>query len=381
MAQPTRLETIDHHDAMDDSRDAARVTDVLKFGRPTLHGANIGRAEWVRGQQLDSTFQKGSNGWLAYFYGGIQSGDDYGAVYIPGDEVPLTDLSSALWSYFMSATEAAGVNMVIWVHDPADFDLRAEITQVPGKVDFAAGWQAHELDTSVQQFFYYGEISGTPDTTPTAGTQYTLAQFQADSIFKTYTIYRISFEYGWIGSTTLDAAYLADVKINGQMIPLGPPSGKHKKDVLQTKTIIGGAATANDVISENASTGTDWDFNFGGTGYITKGVVTIATHGLTERLRLRLYSVPPTSTQLDNAADTGPLAADIPNLVGWIDFPPMTDTSAAGVSYTMATPSTTGNLPIAFDAYTLYGTLIGLDGGTLGNVLCSIHLFGDMEDN
>ena len=351
------------------------------FGAPALVAQNNAKASWVKGSQILTTFQKGGNGWLASLYS-VNSGDDYAGVNISvNNEMHTYDFNSAMWSYYMTAAENYGVNMVIWVHDPDDFDKRAEITQqgdVTG-LEKGSGWNAHELNTATTQFFFYGE--NTTGTSLTAGTQYSWAQFQADALFSKWTIYRISFEWGWIASGTFNLAYLAEVKLNGEIIPLGPKSGKHMIDVVTTKTIIGGAATANDVISNSADAGTDWDFYFGGTGYITKGIVTIATHGLTERLRLFLYSVPPTSTQNDNVASTDPLAADIPNLVGWIDFPAMTDTSAAGISYTMATTSTTGNLPITFDAYTLYGTLIGLDGGTLGNVLCTIKLFADMEDN
>ncbi|KKM64349.1 hypothetical protein LCGC14_1502340, partial [marine sediment metagenome] len=106
-----------------------------------------------------------------------------------------------------------------------------------------------------------------------------------------------------------------------------------------------------------------------------------ATTTLTERLSLFLYSVPPAGVVDDNVASDAPLAADIPNFVGVIDFPALVDRAAGGPSYAVASPSTTGNLALGFEANKLYGILIGLDGGTLGNVLCSIHLFADMEDN
>ncbi|KKL92595.1 hypothetical protein LCGC14_1883090, partial [marine sediment metagenome] len=101
-----------------------------------------------------------------------------------------------------------------------------ELTQAPSHADLekASGWNAHELDTSATQFWYYGEIVGTPDTTPTAGTQYTLAQFQSDNIFSTYTIYRITFNNGWYNTGTFGSGWVADVKLNGQVIPLKPDS-------------------------------------------------------------------------------------------------------------------------------------------------------------
>ncbi len=156
-----------------------------------------------------------------------------------------------------------------------------------------------------------------------------------------------------------------------------------RKTIRQDKLIVGGAATANDVISENASTGTDWDFDFGedfaNGGYITKCILTIATHALTERTLLWLYSQPPVGVVNDNVASTHPLPADELNLEGWIEIPALFDTSAAGTSYAMCTPSTVGNLAVSFSTSKLFGVLLGLDGGTLGNALCTLRLTGDTE--
>lgn len=349
------------------------------FGHPVLRADNNSKAEWSAA--TTSPYNQKGGGWLAELYGGVQTNDDWAAIYIPVNEMPLTAFEKAQWSYYMTTSDSFGVNIVIWVHDPADFDNRAEITQMGSAalLDKAAGWGAHEFNTATTQMFYYGE--GTTGTALTAGTQYTWEQFQADALFKDWLIYRISLEFGWQASGTFGTAYVAEVKLNEIPIPLFPRTPTHKKDVLTTKTIIGGAATALDVVSEHATTGTDWDFDFGGAGYITKAIVTIATTSLTERLALFLYSVPPTGEVNDNVASDAPLAADIPYFVGVIDFPALVDRAAGGPSYAVATPSTTGNLPIGFETNKIYGILVGLDGGTLGNVLCSIHLFADMEGN
>lgn len=199
---------------------------IPMFGEPTLLAVRNSDAVWSRGS-VDPLYQKSTTGWLANLYGGVQSGDDYASLEIPVKEMPLTDLASAMWSYYMTQAQSAGVNMVIWVHDPTDFDKRAEITQVMGHagLEKGAGWNAHELDHAVAQFFFNGEgISGNT-VCVTAGTHYTLDQFQADPLFSTWTIYRISFEYGWVGSGTFLDVWVADVQINGVQIPLKPDSG------------------------------------------------------------------------------------------------------------------------------------------------------------
>jgi len=200
-----------------------RILDPI-FGEPSLAAANNGCANWVRGA-VSPLDQKGSTGWLANLYGGVQTGDDWARVNIPVSEVDVTEFKSALWTYYMTNAETMGVNMVIWVHDPNDNDKRAEITQLANVsgLEKASGWNAHELDITTDQFFFYGE--GTTGTGLTAGTLYGWDDFQADVLFKTWTIYRISFEYGWEASGTFEDAWVADIKLNGQAILLKPDSG------------------------------------------------------------------------------------------------------------------------------------------------------------
>lgn len=355
-----------------------RIANPL-FGKPSLAAAGNGTASWIRGNTspLD---QKSSTGWLACLYGGVQTGDDWARVNSPTDEVFTTDFNYAQWSWYQTATQSMGLGIVIWVHDPNNLDNRAEISQLANVSGLAkaAGWNSHTLDSTVSQFFFYGE--GTTGTGLTAGTLYTWDEFQADVIFSRWTIYRITLDWGWEASGTFQAVYVADIKLNGVNIPLLPEVVSHKKTVLTTKTVIGGACTAGDVISEHATTGTDWDFDFGGTGYITKAVAVLAAANKTERLRLWLFDAPPTSAVNDNVASTAPLAADVPYLVGYIDFPAMSSEPTTAFSATVAVPSTVGNLPLAFNKSVLYGILIGRDAVTLTNVLLSIHLFAEMED-
>ena len=348
------------------------------FGKPSLASANNGKARWIRGNTspLD---QKGATGWLAELYGGVQTGDDWARLNIPVNDLPLVQLDNMYWSWYQTATETMGLGCVIWIHDPDDFDKRAEVTQVGGAsgLDKAIGWNSHEFDATVTQMFFYGE--NTTGTGLTAGTQYTWDEFQADVVFKNWTIYRITFDWGWEASGTFESVYVADVNIEEMYIPLKPDSISHKKTVLTTKTLIGGANAADDVVSEHGSSGTDWDFDFGGTGYITKAIITSATNAITPRAELQLYTTPPTCNLNDNGASTGPVAADVPFLVGTIDFPALHD-SGTSHSFAVATPSTTGNLPLMFDAPVLYGVLVSKDAATWGNALVSILLSGDMED-
>lgn len=357
---------------------AREVIQKWTFGKPNLASANNGKARWIKGSTspLD---QKGSSGWVAELYGGLQTGDDWARVNIPVNELSLPLFLTAQWSYNQTNAEVYGVNMVIWAHDPTDFDNRIEITQVPSHADLekGAGWNAHELDVSTTQFFYFGEnVSGSGLT---AGTQYTWAQFQTDALFRHWNIYRITLEWGWYSTGTFESAYVAEVKFNNEQIPLQPTATTHRKTVSVAKTMLAAAKAANDVVSENATTGTDWDFDFGGTGYIV-GAVVIHDATLTDRLRLYLFSQEPTSETDDNVPNTSPLTADAGFFLGTIDFPAF-QSQGTGDAFAVATPGTTGNLPLPFDSQTIYGILVTRDGITTVNEVLTINLSADMEDN
>ncbi|KKN74862.1 hypothetical protein LCGC14_0386110 [marine sediment metagenome] len=194
------------------------------FSEPTLFSTLNSDAVWSRGS-LSPYFQKSTTGWLANLYGGVQTGDDFASIPIEVNELRIPDFKAAQWTYNLTNAEVYGINMVIWAHDPNDPSKRIEITQAPSHADLAkaAGWNKHILDTSVTQFFFYGE--NTTGTDLTAGTQYTWDQFQADVLFSNWTIYRISLEYGWYSTGTFEDAWVADIKLNGQVIPLKPDSG------------------------------------------------------------------------------------------------------------------------------------------------------------
>ncbi len=191
------------------------------FGKVTLSAANNGVADWIRGSTspLD---QKGSTGWLARLYGGVQTNDDWARVNVPVDEIFVSDFHTANWSWYQTDTQTMGLGIVIWVHDPNDFDNRAEITQLGGHGDLpkTSGWNAFSFSSATEGMFFYGE--GTTGTGLTAGTQYAWSAFQADVLFKNWTIYRITLDWGWEASGTFNYVYVADVKLNGVALQLRP---------------------------------------------------------------------------------------------------------------------------------------------------------------
>lgn len=198
------------------------------IGEPALTARNNGSATWCR-TGISPLDQKSTTGWLANLYGGIQSAwDDYARIEIPIDEKPISWLTSAQWTYYLTEAEAMGINMVIWVHDPNDLAKRAEITQQADIATLAkaAGWNRHILVPATDQFYYYGE--GTTGTGLTEGppNYYGLDDFQADKVFGKWSIYKITFDYGWhTGDNEFKDGWVADIKLNGHLVPLKPDSG------------------------------------------------------------------------------------------------------------------------------------------------------------
>jgi len=158
--------------------------------------------------------------------------------------------------------------------------------------------------------------------------------------------------------------------IKGRPVQVG--IGTLKAVSVTRELAAAGAYAAEDVLSESAAAGTAWAFegaarNDGGGGYITKAQVVCERTAVTPRLSLYLFSAVPTSELKDNAANTALLHADLANYVGRIDFPSMED--LGGDSEAAATPSTSGNLPLAFqcadNADDLYGVLVTRDALTV----------------
>lgn len=145
-------------------------------------------------------------------------------------------------------------------------------------------------------------------------------------------------------------------------------------EVSVTKALAAaGDYAAADVLSENATTGTAWNFanvvgHNGGKGTIVKAVALLETTNLTPGLTLLLFNVVPTSVLNDNVANTAVLHADEAKYVGRITLPSMADLGT-GDSEAVATPSlATGNLPLTFICAAadrdLYGIVVTRDAIT-----------------
>lgn len=142
--------------------------------------------------------------------------------------------------------------------------------------------------------------------------------------------------------------------------------------VSVTKALVAaGDYAAEDVLSESASAGTPWVFNGivpanGKTSYIVKAQAILETTALALKLTLFLFKATPTSNLNDNVANTALLHADLANYVGQILFPDMGD--LGGDSESIATLSTVGNLPLAFETApgndALFGILVTRDAIT-----------------
>ncbi len=152
---------------------------------------------------------------------------------------------------------------------------------------------------------------------------------------------------------------------------IGTVSGTQVTISVTKAVAAAGNYDAEDVISEHATTGTSWLFAAiaranGASGLIIKAQLICETTALTPRCTLFLFTAAPTSMLNDNVANTALLHADLANYVGKIDFPAMED--LGGDSEAVATPSTTGNLPLSFTcaagADDLYGVLVTRDAIT-----------------
>lgn len=217
------------------------------FGEPSLAYNKNSIAYWSRGM-TDPRYHMGGSIWKACLHGRVQTGDDWAALVVPVNEMPVPEFNAAKWQYVMASAQSMGANIVFWTHDPSNFIYRAEITQDGGNAGLTntSGRNAHIFNPATTQMFYYGEITGTPDTCPTAGTHYTWAQFQADSVFSRYTIYKITIEMGWQASGTFDHVWIGELNLNGTNILLKPRSDA---DLAPVHTYITGSS---DISSEGA---------------------------------------------------------------------------------------------------------------------------------
>ena len=97
-------------------------------------------------------------------------------------------------------------------------------------------------------------------------------------------------------------------------------------------------------------------------GYITGAIIVNETENQAVQYDLFLFNATPTGEKRDNAANTNPLKTDRSKYIGKIAFPSTVEKGATVATYTQATPSTVGNLPMPFKCATaddaLYGILV-----------------------
>lgn len=128
-----------------------------------------------------------------------------------------------------------------------------------------------------------------------------------------------------------------------------------------------GNYAAGDVLSNSAtaSAGVHWVFDgiapTGGSGYITKVVVTCSAEGLLCRFRLHLFNAVPSGSELDDNEALSIVVADRAKWIGYVDLPAMADlgtmTGAQSIDVRL-------KFDCASDDDALYGILQTLDAET-----------------
>ncbi len=207
------------------------------FGEPTLRGSINGQATWSRWHH-----QMGNTGWTAQLYGGTQTGYSHWArLMIPVNDMPIGNLKSVLWGWNNTEEELNGLAMQLHIRSPIDPDLIVNVTQKGSVVALGAGSQNHTLDLAADEFFWYGEDGASPGgLTEGIGALYGIDDYQADSLFGNWVIYRIDFYWGAQGGgEEYKNIWLIDVRINGQVIPLKPDSSGTGRFGIKTYTASG----------------------------------------------------------------------------------------------------------------------------------------------
>ena len=103
-----------------------------------------------------------------------------------------------------------------------------------------------------------------------------------------------------------------------------------------TAIAAAGDYAANDILSDSTSAGVSWLFSnlariSGGSGIVTRAVVTCSVEAFAPRLRLWLFNTTPTTTSLNDNVAFSLDADDRTKVIGYLDFPAMAD--AGEVSY------------------------------------------------
>jgi len=166
------------------------------LGKPVLEAGGNGKAAWTTTEAVASDNHQVT--YAARLDAGKQtSWNDFAKVVIPVNEMPFTDLDSVRLEAYYSTTVDGCIDMgvCLYLHDPADLDQRIELSHTPKTSSTTAGWRELNYPTNPQDegllFFWYGDESVIAEVL-TEGTGYsTLAQFKADAVFKSWTIYKV----------------------------------------------------------------------------------------------------------------------------------------------------------------------------------------------
>ena len=129
-----------------------------------------------------------------------------------------------------------------------------------------------------------------------------------------------------------------------------------------------GAYAAGDVVGADdccTTTAVMWEFEMarenGGSGVIFKALLENETENQEVQYTFQLFNATVTGELRDNFNDTNPIKADIGKLVGVIEFPYSVARGATVMTTALATPNTSGNLPLAYKCAAgttkLYGVL------------------------
>lgn len=130
--------------------------------------------------------------------------------------------------------------------------------------------------------------------------------------------------------------------------------------------VCSGAYEAEDVVSESTTAGTAWRFSGcarkpGGGGYIMGALVVAQTTNIAGWFSMFMHTKTPTCALNDDAANTAPIAANKEIYLGRINFDACSDLGS-GAPDAIATPSTSGGLPIPFvcqpNSTDLYGVMV-----------------------
>lgn len=152
------------------------------------------------------------------------------------------------------------------------------------------------------------------------------------------------------------------------------PVGLSVVRVSTTKVILAaGNYTAQDVLSESATTGTCFKFSNvvpynGGSGTIIKAIILCQTTNQAHGITMPIFNTTPTGALNDNLANTNPQFTDAAKVEGKLEFSAFSDLGdASAASDAQVTPGV-GGCPLPFvcapDDNSLYGVVVTRDAFT-----------------